>query len=686
MKRRVSETSPQHPSPAPAPAPAPFPRGVRSVRSSTTLPDATGSPENHGHSYAAGDAKTSEFAFFKKLKENAAHKICSDSLRQDRSKSNEAELTGCSEERSNIVRNRYQGFRSSSSVKIVMPDTFASFHSSASNECKKSDTRPTLVDIQCLQRNEDENDGTLRPGEAQYCPGELFYNKRQKLRQLVADTSFPEIEDFCAKGYDIVSALLKKLFPYGDEDKCFTAFKGGKVDSRAGADLSAFPESDCDFSKFNWNDEEKWFKALKTREVETDNRFSSRICLESDISPKRSHWRDEDNRFKDWRGVQIGARSKLFAFPESDICSKQLLHMPARNLVEFDGMPSFGIDQPSYRLEIPRERELPDFNSPVCHFHKTYLENGIYEPDCDLSDGNISILCIEGGSSSGFGTENYRSPAFGHRIEQSNPHGSFCEREAHARMLDWDGGSMDKEKKSFTSQNKELTLYPFSSSSQVGDERQDLHNSITASELFAPSFLVNHPLYLSSLQCSSPTSFTGHNIGQYSLGAKDDIVGFLNDLILPVPNLLNPVEYSSNDTSSKGSSMFLSPQNYIWFMSKFLDEDLHHPSTDIDFDLGHKSLSVNHSLLTYHALEFPGSKEVRSNNLTKDKYENCVDGFSHGGIINNFQKDMVNIHYRSSIFLETSIDNEKGYPMLPYHQSCWYEGENYSDASEVKYF
>lgn len=76
-------------------------------------------------------------------------------------------------------------------------------------------------------------------------PGELFARKRQKLRQWVADTSFPEIDELCSKGldtsmlmspfisiiydvmdwmrnflrYDFVSVLVGRLFPQSKEDK-----------------------------------------------------------------------------------------------------------------------------------------------------------------------------------------------------------------------------------------------------------------------------------------------------------------------------------------------------------------------------------------------------------------------------------------------------------------------------------
>ncbi|XP_054813065.1 uncharacterized protein LOC129313736 [Prosopis cineraria] len=47
--------------------------------------------------------------------------------------------------------------------------------------------------------------------EIQSMQGKAFCRKRQKLRQWVVDTSFPDMDKLCSKGHDIVSMLLTRL-------------------------------------------------------------------------------------------------------------------------------------------------------------------------------------------------------------------------------------------------------------------------------------------------------------------------------------------------------------------------------------------------------------------------------------------------------------------------------------------
>ncbi|XP_020539004.1 uncharacterized protein LOC105644442 isoform X3 [Jatropha curcas] len=196
------------------------------------------------------DPKTSEFAFFKKLKEDAAHNSLPHSLSQNKNQSVKFKSTDCSRERASVIENKHNDFKSSSLPKNVTPDNFASFLSPLGNSSKKSGvdikkSSTTWIDIHSAQEKVKEYGNRCSNAD-------VFTRKRQKLRQLVANTSFPEVDKLCSKGYDIVSALLSKLFPESNEDQSFGLLETRKLDIDAKSRSFTSPESDMDFKKSDW--------------------------------------------------------------------------------------------------------------------------------------------------------------------------------------------------------------------------------------------------------------------------------------------------------------------------------------------------------------------------------------------------------------------------------------------------
>ncbi|XP_065624510.1 uncharacterized protein LOC111986220 isoform X3 [Quercus suber] len=150
------------------------------------------------------DPKTSEFAFFKKLKENAGHKYQSHTLHKEENQSKKFKISDCSGGNPNSVKFRCKDFSSSLLAENVTPSNFSSH-------------LPPLG-------------GALKKSGGQHGRGEIFSKKRHKLRKWVVETSYPHIEELCLKGYDFVSLLLNRLFPESNKNSGFKKSKSREVD------------------------------------------------------------------------------------------------------------------------------------------------------------------------------------------------------------------------------------------------------------------------------------------------------------------------------------------------------------------------------------------------------------------------------------------------------------------------
>ncbi|KAG8640281.1 hypothetical protein MANES_13G042500v8 [Manihot esculenta] len=253
MKRKSSQINTEHPSPIRSS----FPRGIgckESVRftdlDNDELQESTSVPLQRNYAPRSDDdPKTSEYAFFKKLKEDASHRFHSHALHQDKNRSSNLKPNDCFRETANIVENSHKDIKSPVLPKNVTPKNFVSFLSSLSNASKKSGLhmmkrdRTTMVNMRLTPENEEFGD--------QCKNADIFSRKRQKLRQLVANTLFSEV-DALSKGCDFVSVLLSKLFPESNKDMSFEDLKTEKLEIDSKTWSLASPESDMHLKKSNW--------------------------------------------------------------------------------------------------------------------------------------------------------------------------------------------------------------------------------------------------------------------------------------------------------------------------------------------------------------------------------------------------------------------------------------------------
>ncbi|XP_059431425.1 uncharacterized protein LOC132164922 isoform X2 [Corylus avellana] len=470
MKRRISETAPEDPSPIRTLPPLRNLHGVRS--SDSRFPNPTSrrpkdfsckkrmqltdagvvSPVRMLKASRSDDPKTSEFAFFKKLKGNAGHKLHS---HRDDNQSKKFQVSGCSGERTNSVKNSFKDFRSSLVTQNITPINFRSSLSPLSGASK--------------------NTG------AQHMHGEIFSKKRQKLRQRVVETSYPHIEELCSKGCDFVSLLLNRLFPEDNENSAFKNSKPGEVDIDTKSQSLASLEADVQLKKLGhiparnsmeldycshlddgpscWLNRSQELvpsnsyspisdvlTCLKYEIREPGYEFGGRtpvICADSDSAygfPSKRYGSFACNHLKEldevhdpnelfiWQAfknskpgeVDIDTKSQSLASLESDVQLKKLGYIPARNSMELDYGSLLDDSPSSCWLNRSQEAVLSNSYSPVGDAI-AYLKYEIREPGYQFG-GRTPFLYADSDSAYGFPSKRYGSFACNHLKELDEVH------------------------------------------------------------------------------------------------------------------------------------------------------------------------------------------------------------------------------------------------------------------------
>ncbi|MED6183429.1 hypothetical protein PIB30_037775 [Stylosanthes scabra] len=169
----------------------------------------------------AKDPKTSEYAFFKKLKKDAGLRFNSHPVQNDDSLPKEPEQTEHSRERNDDIWIRSKGFNALRTVEGMSTVTDDKIFSTPDGK-----NNPDFHSPSGIQKISQGCSDTFKPQALffhegnQNVQGNIFSRKRQKLRQCIADTLFPNNKEmFSLKGHDdIVSMLLSRLFPVRIEE------------------------------------------------------------------------------------------------------------------------------------------------------------------------------------------------------------------------------------------------------------------------------------------------------------------------------------------------------------------------------------------------------------------------------------------------------------------------------------
>ncbi|CAN0920350.1 hypothetical protein LINGRAHAP2_LOCUS31998 [Linum grandiflorum] len=190
---------------------------------------------------AADEPSTSEFASFKKLKEDAGQRLRCPTLHHEPKNSRTSSLA--QNRSSEFVLQDKSGNSSNSHDYMLLHETAPPDNSGALRTpaphglCKESVENDQLFTL-LSGFDKPDNGMTMRnissprkiratlepydtvlasesPGVVR--PGELFHRKRQRLRQWVTEVSYPELNnDISSNRYDTVSMMLKRLFPVRD--------------------------------------------------------------------------------------------------------------------------------------------------------------------------------------------------------------------------------------------------------------------------------------------------------------------------------------------------------------------------------------------------------------------------------------------------------------------------------------
>ncbi|KAG7579827.1 hypothetical protein ISN45_Aa03g039420 [Arabidopsis thaliana x Arabidopsis arenosa] len=239
------------------------------------------SPLNESQAGGSIDAKTSEFAFFKKLKSGFGH--CSESSDskppnkvqkipktfESRVKPVEHAGTDCDDNgrsKSYSFSTPIHSARRGSCANLTQRDRGKDNGKSSSSFSRDKDTVPS-GDI-------------LRSGSGGISEekGNIFSVKRKKLHHLVKDTWFSEIPELTSNGHDLVSVLLTRLFPSTEETQPsrFSKERTDRVKRRTFVDSPG--------SKFLKRSHESYTEVDHSLQMDRDRLISWQGWLENNIT------------------------------------------------------------------------------------------------------------------------------------------------------------------------------------------------------------------------------------------------------------------------------------------------------------------------------------------------------------------------------------------------------------------
>nr|KJB10999.1 hypothetical protein B456_001G235700 [Gossypium raimondii]KJB11000.1 hypothetical protein B456_001G235700 [Gossypium raimondii] len=528
MKRRYQDIDPEDPSPIPISSTAAPPK----VRSPVTLPDS--------RSNRADGPKTSEFAFFNKLKKDAGQRFDSHSMQRIKNqphKWNSGEFYRAVE-RTRTVRNIS---KSSEGTKITIncpsPAGKASSNELGSRlfveKVNSKDSRSplpvnnvTLINFDSFPSPVDRavNNSGSHADEA-----ELFSRKREKLLQW-AHNSFPEIEELGSKGCDVISVLLSRLFP--------------------------------------WSNEKNGYRSAESAPLESNT------------------------------------KAELFACPKSDIPPKKIYRLPERKIMEIQDTPSYLENAtPSYWSDISRETAISDIDSTTYNYHSA-LQKNLELPTCKLREKNLtSCIDNDSTFGFPFVRHGFFLPFISSNEPDDlhDPNGSLPAK-PHLALLQWHP-DVNERSLSATCPDTNWTLIPAVQSSWNHQQSlNNWRESFGTLGLCSSPVLGNYPQYFYTLVSPTSTSYEKHEFGRSILETDEEIIADLQHLPLTLShssncfNLISDCNHFEVASQGSESSGFLpSPENHLGFMSNALVEE----NNTTDFG-NHLSFALNVQWKSYN--------------------------------------------------------------------------------------
>ncbi|XP_057964557.1 uncharacterized protein LOC131155441 [Malania oleifera] len=584
-------------------------------------------PHSTYSSSYSDDPKTSEYAFFKKFKKDAGHTFHSYPLHTEdpqleKFKRNSMRGRSChSYEKdtqlekfksrnsmgdiSNMVHESCKSLKTSSLVKNVTPVNIHSFFS------------PLPIG------------GPLENMGSQYQEENSFSLKREKLRQWAADASFPDIDELCSKGCDLVSTLLSRILPSGREKNHHSGPMLKQVDINAKSKSFPFPEPDIYLKDVHWR--------------HTRNLMESNFVEYLDNGP--SVWGCNGPRdlvLPNWDIVGSDCpitscaykNYHLYGYGESDCnLDRKIASLCPKSSSAFDfPFKSFGTSS--------HLKQLDEFHNPNESSLQRESPSLLLDWDFDKKDeDNFSITSLD---------------------REMN----MCV----TAPLSWDNDH--RQSLGNTPSTSWLSPSTFLSNLCPGfTPKPDLTFASYCDHDFERHVRKDEKYLLAKLDALPSTS--SYNLNNY----------------------LNLEEHGNFDNTHKGSSIFVAQSNHCFMSKDFNEKqhlllDAILLSSRFDFDFGSKCVGVadsfrEHDSYTYRA---PNPwEEPTCLHITKDEYECCPGSTCTTETINHFTSDIFDIHHQSSICFQVTLERENAYPTLLDKSSWAPDGEIQYDCVEDQY-
>ncbi|KAL6210871.1 hypothetical protein ACLB2K_016101 [Fragaria x ananassa] len=668
------------------------------------------------------NAKTSEYAFFKKLKEDASHKHQSCSKSKEAYRRRDSKPRDSSRERANIVLNKSDGVRSSELNKGATPDEFVSSEAlpgsaSRNTGLKRTRARPTVEDLHRKQKcMVEETEHTLKPkgkvldlfeeAETQYRHADVFDKKRRKLLHWVRETSFPEIDDLCSNGSSLVSVLLSRLFPKSDGNNNVKNPKLMKVvpDDKS-IPLPSF-ESDIHFKELQLPRTGSFMDLgcdPFLGDVTVSCSKKSREMVSCSYSPINDAYKNHlDYTASEPDFALLGGSA--ISCPKKD--SNYILPLEDYGLVTSGYIKGLDTFCQPHEYMYGREPCTPMLGWDFDRMDKRKLSSlSRHRADSELL-GCSTMPCpmIDSDYVLRFRDYGLREPSVKELDIFCQPNEYMVQKARCAPMLGWDFDSTNEERNAYSlsgyradcellggsavscSMGDAYSVVPFNGYRlRASSHVEEMDVFCQPSEYFVgkePCTLMlgwyfdsaNEERNSSNLlgrrtaehTSSCITSYHNHDVERQCLEGKYDLQSDFHQIELPslscIPTYLNEARGCTDSRIWEGGTPFSSVQDDHWFKQKIINEG--HPYPNAESLLQLSGSSGEHYSSHCHALQFPREEDVSSQLITFDDMDiRYLNDSTHERVLSHFIEDNFNIHNSSALCLQISLNRQKAWPL-----------------------
>ncbi|KAL5149083.1 hypothetical protein HKD37_13G036002 [Glycine soja] len=610
--------------------------------------------------------KTSEFAFFKKLKKDASAGFRSRPMQKDsRLSSKKPESSGYSREKNGDIRVGIKGDTSSRIIEHVSTVRTDSFFSPSVEAWNKS--------------------GNL------HVHGEVFARKRQKLQQCVADALFTDTEKLCSKGHDIISRLLSRLFPMGTEANKYVDTHPGKLGNATRYDFPDSQETDDQFKEHYQIPKRKLLELESSPYLSNDMpspmflRLDKRINLHSEFPTNHSH------NFPPLYSItepecKLSATPSFSATAKSGVTLESLfskaanatrygLHdsqeldvqfaehhlIPKRKLLEHESSSSF-----SDHLLSPVFLQSVEIMNPHVDFPTYPLK---FQPLFSMTEAKSNFGGIPSFIDKGYVTREFLSNNQEHEILALNHFKELgkLESESFPLMENFFDYTTDETSLPITCKYTKPNIAPELPILGYGEE-QILNNTLDEYHVSPSSLLLDKPQVFNSILDSGFLRCQEFKFGNY---VYEDMDTNFNPTALSLSHnkhYLNVSENYKNGISCVQDSVFLSP--YQHWVGRTVSGAYHHrpnpetwlPSSPDECQrcLSLTSSHLNHQSSNSRTFQLPQRESMSSLFHINDNYKPEMDGENHSVMPYHFREGLIEMY--NSSFLHMSMQRNSGCP------------------------